>query len=155
MVLLDDAEGIAAGKEGSRVQSHTGTDVVALAERQGREMEDLKPLTPVQLLDAALWREIASEEAQPSAAFLEALSTLVGRWLLLRSEAPEMDAVAVLCKARGYISRYKSRSNLVGTASQKALDWESNESVALPFSLDRETTPDGRSCGIARRILAA
>ena len=77
-----------------------------LSDREGT-IEDLKPLTPVQLLDAALWREIASEEAQPAAAFLEALSTLVGRWLLLRSEAPEMDAVAVLCKARGYISRNK------------------------------------------------
>ena len=35
VVLEDDAEGIAAGKEGSRVQSHTGTNVVALTERQG------------------------------------------------------------------------------------------------------------------------
>ena len=71
-----------------------------LSGREGK-IEDLKPLTPVQLLDAALWREIASEEAQAAAAILEALSTLVGRWLLLRSEAPEMDAVAVLCKIAG------------------------------------------------------
>jgi len=31
-------------------------------------------LTSVELLDAAVWREIDSEEAQPASAFLEALS---------------------------------------------------------------------------------
>jgi hypothetical protein len=76
------------------------------------ELEEAKPLTPLQLLDAALWREIASEETQAPAAFLEALSALVGRWLLVRSEAPEMDAVTVLCKVRGYISRYKLEAGL-------------------------------------------
>ena len=35
-------------------------------------------LTSVQLLDAAIWREIGTEEPQP--AFLEAFSALVGRW---------------------------------------------------------------------------
>jgi hypothetical protein len=43
--------------------------------------KDARPLTSVELLDAAVWREIDSEEPQPSAAFLEALSRLVGRWL--------------------------------------------------------------------------
>lgn len=62
-------------------------------------------LTSVELLDAAVWREIGSEEPQSAAAFLEALSTLVGRWLLVRSNAPEMDAVTVMCRARGYIER--------------------------------------------------
>ena len=69
------------------------------------ERVDVRPLTSVELLDAAVWREIASEEAQPASAFLDALSRLVGRWLLVRSDAPEMDAVTVLCKARGYIAR--------------------------------------------------
>ena len=76
------------------------------------QLDEARLLTPVQLLDAALSREIASEETQPQAAFLEALSTLVGRWLLVRSEAPEIDAVTVLCKARGYISRYKLEAGL-------------------------------------------
>jgi hypothetical protein len=66
---------------------------------------DARPLTSVELLDAAVWREIDSEEAQPQAAFLEALSRLVGRWLMARSDAPGMDVVTVLCKARGYIAR--------------------------------------------------
>ena len=34
--------------------------------------KDARPLTSVELLDAAVWREIGSEEAQPAAAFLEA-----------------------------------------------------------------------------------
>jgi len=69
------------------------------------ERVDARPLTSVELLDAAVWREIGSEEAQPAAAFLDALSRLVGRWLLVRSDEPEMDVLTVLCKARGYIAR--------------------------------------------------
>ena len=42
------------------------------------ENVDARPLTSVELLDAAVWREIDSDEAQPQAAFLEALSRLVG-----------------------------------------------------------------------------
>ena len=50
-----------------------------------------------------LARDCDSAEAQPQAVFLEALSRLVGR--IVRSDAPGMDAVTVLCKARGYIAR--------------------------------------------------
>ena len=35
------------------------------------ENVDARPLTSVELLDAAVWREIDSDEAQPAAAFLE------------------------------------------------------------------------------------
>ena len=80
------------------------------------ERVDARPLTSVELLDAAVWREIASEEAQPAAAFLDALSCLVGRWLLVRSDAPEMDAVTVLCKARGYIARQ-------GATQTRGIEW--------------------------------
>jgi hypothetical protein len=69
------------------------------------EERDARPLTSVELLDAAVWREIGSQKPQPAAAFVEALSRLVGRWLLVRSAAPEMVAVTVLCKVRGYIAR--------------------------------------------------
>ena len=77
------------------------------------ENVDARPLTSVELLDAAVWREINSAEPQPQAVFLEALSRLVGRWLKVRSDAPGMDVVTVLCKARGYIAR------------QKELEWRS------------------------------
>ena len=69
------------------------------------ENVDARPLTSVELLDAAVWREIDSAEAQPQAAFLEALSRLVGRWLMVRSDAPGMDVVTVFCKASGHIAR--------------------------------------------------
>ncbi len=41
------------------------------------ESVNAMPLTSVELLDAAIWREIGSEAAQPAAAFLDALSRLV------------------------------------------------------------------------------
>jgi hypothetical protein len=69
-------------------------------------------LTSVQLLDAAIWREIGSEEPQPALAFLEALAALLGRWLLVRSAAPAMDAATVLCRARGYIARHGKLRNV-------------------------------------------
>jgi hypothetical protein len=53
--------------------------------------KEARPLTSVELLDAAVSREMESEDAQPAAAFIEALSRLVGRWLLVRSDAPDMD----------------------------------------------------------------
>jgi hypothetical protein len=66
---------------------------------------DARSLTSIELLDAAVWREIGSEEPQPQAAFLEALSVIVGRWLLARSNAPEMDLMTVVCRSRAYIER--------------------------------------------------
>jgi hypothetical protein len=33
------------------------------------------------------------------------LAAIVGRWLLVRSDAPDMDLVTVMCLARGYIER--------------------------------------------------
>jgi len=72
---------------------------------------EVQPLTSIELLDAALWREIGLEEPQLPATFLTALSALVGRWLLVRSDAPEMDLVTVMCRARGYIERGGAEQN--------------------------------------------
>ena len=69
---------------------------------------DVRRVTSVELLDAAIWREINSDDPQPAEAFLQALSCLLGRWLLIRSGAPAMDAVTVLCQARAYIVRYEN-----------------------------------------------
>jgi hypothetical protein len=71
----------------------------------GDAPKGVRPLTSVELLDAAVWCEIGTEEPQPAPAFLEALSALVGRWLIARSSEPEMDVVTVMCRARGYIER--------------------------------------------------
>lgn len=48
------------------------------ADSMREERVDARPLTSLELLDAAVWREIGSEEAQLAAAFLDALSRLVG-----------------------------------------------------------------------------
>jgi hypothetical protein len=66
---------------------------------------EARPLTSVQLLDAAVWRELGSEEQQPPSAFVDALSRLVARWLLVRSDTPDMDTVRVMCRVRGYVER--------------------------------------------------
>ena len=68
----------------------------------------VRRVTSVELLDAAIWREIGSDDPQTSAAFLQALSCLLGRWLLLRSGAPSMDAVTVMCQARAFVVRYQN-----------------------------------------------
>jgi hypothetical protein len=65
--------------------------------------DELTPLTTVQLLDAAIWREIGADEPQPPEAFIEALSRLLARWMLTRSQAPEMETLTTLCKTRAYI----------------------------------------------------
>jgi hypothetical protein len=62
-------------------------------------------------------QEIGSEEPQPSyGAFVEALATLFGRWLLVRSNTPEMDLLMVMCRARGYIERG-------GPAQSGGIEW--------------------------------
>jgi hypothetical protein len=65
--------------------------------------EELTPLTAVQLLDAAIWREICSDEPQPHEAFIEALSRLLARWVLSRSQAPELETLITLCKTRSFV----------------------------------------------------
>jgi hypothetical protein len=60
------------------------------------ETKEVRPLTSVELLDAAVWREIGTEDPQPASAFIEALARLLGRWLLVRSDTPEMDAITVI-----------------------------------------------------------
>jgi hypothetical protein len=135
VVLVGDVDGMPAGKEGlvMRVRgdmlligmpigappgvcvspilgSAAGTQNEAIEKEKGDRVMSQKEvevtrLTSVQLLDAAIWREIGTEEPQPAPAFLEALSAVVGRWLIARSSEPEMDVVTVMCRARGYIER--------------------------------------------------
>jgi hypothetical protein len=65
--------------------------------------DTLRPLTSLQLLDAAIRHEIGSEEPQAPEAFNEALARLLARWILTRAESPEMDTIATLCKTRAYV----------------------------------------------------
>jgi hypothetical protein len=82
----------------------------------GSEETETRPLSSVELLDAAVWQEIGSEEPQRPAAFVEALSRVLGRWLLVRSNSPEMDVVTVMCRARGYIERH-------GAEQGREIEW--------------------------------
>jgi hypothetical protein len=68
-----------------------------------KAQDELKPLTTVQLLDDAIWREIGSHEPQPPEVFIEALSLLLARWMLTRSQAPEMETLTTRCKTRAYV----------------------------------------------------
>jgi transcriptional regulator with XRE-family HTH domain len=76
-------------------------------QRRNRPMEEtqekLKPLTSIQLLDAAIWREIGSDQPQPPEAFTDALSRLLARWMLTRSQASEMETLTTLCKTHAYV----------------------------------------------------
>jgi hypothetical protein len=103
-VCVSPVLGSAAGAQMEAIEKERGDRVMSQKE------VEVTRLTSVQLLDAAIWREIGTEEPQPAPAFLEALAALVERWLLVRSAVPEMDAVTVLCKARGYIARHGLRN---------------------------------------------
>ena len=69
---------------------------------------EARRITSVELLDASIWWEIDSDDPQPPEAFLQALSCLLGRWLLIRSGAPAMDALTVMCQARAYVVRHEN-----------------------------------------------
>jgi len=60
--------------------------------------------TSIQMLDAAIWKELAAEEVAQSEAFYDALATLLSRWLLARSEYSEMEAIKLFAKVRAYVA---------------------------------------------------
>jgi hypothetical protein len=62
-------------------------------------------LTSVQLIEAVVWREHGSTEPQPADVLHQALADAVSRWLLVRSESPEIDSLKVLCRVKANISQ--------------------------------------------------
>ena len=62
-------------------------------------------LSSVQLIEAALWRELGSTEPQSQDVLRQALADAVSRWLLIRSETPEIDALKFLCRVRANIAQ--------------------------------------------------
>ena len=62
-------------------------------------------LSSVQLIDAALWRELGSTEPQSQDVLRQALADAVSRWLLIRSEAPDIDALKFLCRVKANIAQ--------------------------------------------------
>ena len=62
-------------------------------------------LSSVQLIEAALWRELASTEPQSQDVLRQALADAVCRWLLIRCETPDIDALKFLCRVRANIAQ--------------------------------------------------
>jgi hypothetical protein len=54
--------------------------------------------TSIQMLDAAIWQELGGEKAHDAEAVYHTLGTLLSRWLLARSEYPEMEAIKLFAK---------------------------------------------------------
>jgi hypothetical protein len=57
-------------------------------------------LSRVQLIEAALWRELGSTEPQSQDVLRQALADAVSRRLLIRSETPDIDALKFLCRVK-------------------------------------------------------
>jgi hypothetical protein len=56
--------------------------------------------TSIQMLDAAIWQELGGEKANDAEVVYHTLGTLLSRWLLARSDYPEMEAVKLFAKFR-------------------------------------------------------
>ena len=59
--------------------------------------------TSIQMLDAAIWQELG-EKANDAEAVYHTLGTLLSRWLLARSQYPEMEAIKLFAKVRAYVA---------------------------------------------------
>ena len=60
--------------------------------------------TSLQLLDAAIWKELDAEQISDPEKFYHALATLLSRWLLARSPYPEMEALKLFSTVRAYVA---------------------------------------------------
>jgi len=71
--------------------------------------------TSIQILDAALWTEFGGERSpEPEEAF-HALASLLSRWLLARSEYPELDSLRLLGKIRANVANPENFLDIPGT----------------------------------------
>ena len=61
--------------------------------------------TSIQMLDAAIWQELGGEKANDAKVVYHTLGTLLSRWLLARSDYPEMEAVKLFAKVRAYVAQ--------------------------------------------------
>jgi hypothetical protein len=61
--------------------------------------------TSIQMLDAAIWQELGGEKAHDAEAIYHTLGTLLSRWLLARSDYPEMEAIKLFAKVRAYVAQ--------------------------------------------------
>ena len=65
----------------------------------------MNKLTSIQLLDMAIETELATAKEAEAEAYFRALGTLLSRWLLARSDYPEMEAIRLFAKVRAYVAQ--------------------------------------------------
>jgi hypothetical protein len=65
----------------------------------------MSQLTSIQILDTAIWTELGTQEDAEAEAFYSALGTLLSRWLIARSDYPEMEAIKLFAKVRAYVAK--------------------------------------------------
>jgi hypothetical protein len=65
----------------------------------------MSQLTSIQFIDAALWREVGCSEPQSADVLHQALADAVSRWLLVRSESPEIDTLKFICQVKANIDQ--------------------------------------------------
>jgi hypothetical protein len=57
--------------------------------------------TSIQMLDAEIWQELGGEKAHDTEAGHHTVGTLLSRWLVARSDYPEMEEIKLFCKGSG------------------------------------------------------
>jgi hypothetical protein len=65
----------------------------------------MNQLTSIQMLDAAICQELNTQAVVEPDASYHALGTLLSRWLLARSDYPEMEAIQLFAKVRAFVSK--------------------------------------------------
>jgi hypothetical protein len=65
----------------------------------------MNELTSIQLLDMAIGTELCTAKEAEAEAYFHALGTLLSRWLLARSDYPEMEAIRLFAKVRAYVAQ--------------------------------------------------
>ena len=57
------------------------------------------------MLDAAIWQELGGEKANNAEAVYHTLGTHLSRWLLARSDYPQMEALKLFAKVRAHVAQ--------------------------------------------------
>jgi hypothetical protein len=71
----------------------------------GVPKKKMSQLTSIQILDTAIRTELGTQEDAEAEAFYNALGTLLSRWLIARSDYPEMEAIKLFAKVRAYVAK--------------------------------------------------
>ena len=95
VVLVSDLDGMPAGKEGMVMRVRD--DMLLIGFRSAERLE---------FVLARSWEVLhgGDSERESRSATRNNVNPM-SRWLLVRSETPAMDAITLVCRARGYIAR--------------------------------------------------